>query len=388
VVAKSKASKSPFGKESRREILTRHFKQRPVRMDRAWEFVYRELLWIDGSTGLGHLYESDKAQPGRSVWYERTVKFTDRLCAEFGNITRDQLKSKIDQLFKECLQRLIEARKKTSQTDEIAQAIAEEGEDALSEEVVAEADDATEQPADYVPDADLVAEFTQLLIGRLQLTAEVAEPLARTLVGKARYYFTVERKRQNVLGEGFEDLLQLLIAKLTTVPADQIAIRKKADLLPGFAANHNRDRIEAPDLAVIVSGETKLLAIIKWSLRQDRQKQLSDELDCYAALLSQDQFPRYVLITNEYDPGRLINTNALSRRGQTISCMYHVNPDLLREVLSDGQKYEEELLPLVQLNRLRSVGDFLKDIEATYGTNMPHQPLTTDQKRQLRRRKQ
>ena len=122
-----RSSKSPFGKESRREILTRHFAQHPVSIDRAWEFIYRELLWIDGSTGLAHLYESDKAQPGRSVWYDRTVKFTDLLCHEF-------------------------------------------------------------------------------------------------------------------------DPLQLLITRLTSIPSDRIAIRRKADELPGFQAVAQRDRIEAPDL--------------------------------------------------------------------------------------------------------------------------------------------
>lgn len=386
-MAKRKSSKSPFGRESRREILARHFAAKPATVDRAWEFVYRELLWIDGSTGLAHLYESDKAQPGRSVWYDRTVKFTDLLCAEFGGITREQLKIEIDGLFKECLQRLIESRKKTPQKDEIALAVAEDADEALPEEIVEEAEAASDRTGGYVPDADLVAEFAQILASRLNLAMTVAEPVARELVGKARYYFTVERKRQNVLGEGFEDLLQLLIAKLTTVAPDRIMIRKKADDLPGFAAQHNRDRIEAPDLAVVVGSETKLLASIKWSLRQDRQKQLSDELDCYAALLSQDSFPRYILITNEYDPGRLVNTNALGRRGQAISCMYHVNPNLLREVLSDGQKYKEDLLPLVESGRLRSIGDLLRDLESAYGTNTPRQPLTADQKRQLRRQK-
>jgi hypothetical protein len=28
----------------------------------------------------------------------------------------------------------------------------------------------------------------------------------------------------------------------------------------------------------------------------------------------QDEFPQYVLITNEYDPGRLVNTDGLNRR--------------------------------------------------------------------------
>lgn len=45
------------------------------------------------------MYESDKAQPGRH-WYNRTVKFTNLLCEKFGNITRTELKGKIDRLFR------------------------------------------------------------------------------------------------------------------------------------------------------------------------------------------------------------------------------------------------------------------------------------------------
>ncbi|MBC8109045.1 MAG: hypothetical protein H7Z14_20840, partial [Anaerolineae bacterium] len=55
-----------MGRATRQRVLAQHFEQRPVSVDRAWEFVYRELLWIDSSNGLAHLYESDKAQPGRS----------------------------------------------------------------------------------------------------------------------------------------------------------------------------------------------------------------------------------------------------------------------------------------------------------------------------------
>jgi hypothetical protein len=83
---------SPLGKESRVRILRQHFAQAgAVTPSTAWQFVYHELLWIDGSTGLAHLYESDKAQPGR-LWYGRTMIFTDMLCERFGNISREQLK--------------------------------------------------------------------------------------------------------------------------------------------------------------------------------------------------------------------------------------------------------------------------------------------------------
>ena len=70
--------KSPFGSVSRLQSLRQHYGSTGTyRVDTAWEFVYRELLWIDKSNGLAHLYESDKAQVGRSHWYERTVSEVD-----------------------------------------------------------------------------------------------------------------------------------------------------------------------------------------------------------------------------------------------------------------------------------------------------------------------
>src|SRR5215213_9727300 len=106
------AGDTPFGKKSRVQIIERHLKEDGViTAETAWKFIYRELLWIDGSTGLAHLYESDKAQVGRP-WFNRTVTFTDRLCEEFGGITREELKEQIDRRFKACLEKLIANRKK------------------------------------------------------------------------------------------------------------------------------------------------------------------------------------------------------------------------------------------------------------------------------------
>jgi hypothetical protein len=386
-LARRRAKKSPFGRDSRREILQKHFSEHPVHILRAWEFVYRELLWVDGSTGLAHLYESDKAQPGRSAWYDRAVRFTDRLCHEFGNVSRAELKAQIDSLFKEVLQRLIEDPAADVERAEISQAVADEPGELLPAAVVEEAQEVAAEVPAYVPDADLIAEFAPIIAQRTTLNQQAAVALARDLVSKARYYFNVGKKRQNVLGQGFEDLLELLIARLTTVPADRIALRKTADVLPGFQRRGQRERIESPDLAIVVNGETRLLASFKWSLRQDRQKQLSEELGCYVELLSQPTFPRYVLITNEYDPGRLVNASALNRHGQGIACLYHVQPEFLREVLADGQKFQSDLEPLVQSGRLKSIADFLTDLNAAFGSGVSVQPLTPDQRRQQRRRR-
>lgn len=174
----------------------------------------------------------------------------------------------------------------------------------------------------------------------------------------ARFYYTVERKRQNVLGEGFEDLLELLLLNVSHVPKEDIRVRTRANRLPGFGQTTSRRRIEAPDIAIVRNGVTELLASVKWSLRHDRQKQLSDELDCYVELSSQARFPRYVLVTNEYDPGRLINTDGLLVRDKRIDCIYHINLDLLLGALHDHERVGH-LKPLIEAGRLRSLADFL-----------------------------
>ncbi len=358
-------NKSPFGRDSRVRILKQHLAGfgTPT-IESAWRFIYEELLWIDGSTGLAHLYESDKAQPGRP-WYDRTSIFTDMLCEKFGGITHEELKPRIDLLFRACLQEAVKRQQEavvdeTTAESELADTLAGLQQTTYSSEN-------TEVEA-YIPDVSLVTEFASLLIQQTNMPRPQAELFAHDLVAKARHYFTVERKRQNVLGEGFEDLLQLLIEGISRVPPGYVVIRQRANKLPGFQNTQNtRERVEAPDIAIVRNGRTEILASVKWSLRHDRQKQLSDELDCYVDLLSQDEFPKYVLITNEYDPGRLVNTDGLNRRGQRIDHIYHVNLELLLGALQDHER-SKDLIPLIDSGRLGSISGFLGDLSRRYGS--------------------
>jgi len=100
---------SPFGEASRVELLESHLRQfGDINAANAWRFVYEELLWFDKSTGLVHLYESDKVRPGRSSWYARSIALTDRLCDLFG-ADRTGLKNRIDRLFLACLEGLVKS---------------------------------------------------------------------------------------------------------------------------------------------------------------------------------------------------------------------------------------------------------------------------------------
>ncbi len=362
------ARSTPFGQQSRVQILKQHLSEgSPITAENAWQFIYQELLWIDGSTGLAHLYESDKAQPGRP-WYNRTVVFTDMLCERFGSITKEDLKDKIDRLFRAVMQKVIDEETKTPDEVELVKLVASQ--ESLLEypqELIEAAVESTQETPleSYVPDAELVERFAVYIVDELHTQRSVAEQHAHHLVNQARHYFTIERKRQNVLGEGFEDLLELLMLRVSRVPKEFISIRKRANKLPGFERNTTRERIEAPDLALVRNNRTEILGSVKWSLRHDRQKQLSDELDCYVDLLSQDTFPRYILVTNEYDPGRLVNTDGLNRRGQRIDRIYHINLELLLGVLHNHERLKD-LEPLIHSGRLRSIQHFFEDMEHEY----------------------
>lgn len=295
------------------------------------------------------------------------------LCERFGGIDRVQLHKVLDRLFRGCLELLL-TQDEAEDTDisEVVTTLQLSSEPSGPPENMpvnlggSLSEVETAAPV-YVPDLSLVNEFSALLEPRVSLPAEEVEVLARELVTKARYYFTVERKRQNVLGEGFEDLLQHLLLSIVEVPQEYIVVRKKVDTLPGFRAKTStRERVESPDIAIVRNGVTELLASVKWSLRHDRQKQLSDELDCYVDLKSQAAFPKYVLITNEYDPGRLVNASGLNRRGRHIDTIYHINLELLLGALSDHERVSA-LPELIQNGRLSSIESFLRYMAQTYG---------------------
>lgn len=352
-----KTKASPFGTDSRLQSLRAHLGQTgPYQPATAWKFVYQELLWFDGSIGLAHLYEADKAQPGRSSWYDRTVRFTDRLQQLLGASDRASLKAQLDRLFRDCLEKLLKAKEEAKLKGENLE---------LEDLEESEAGEGAGDVETYVPDADLVAEFSNALREVAKLEVADAMALAKDMVAKARHYFTVERKRQNILGEGFEDLLSLLAVKVSGVAQEHIRLRKKANTLPGFASEHNRERIESPDIAFVSGSRTDALVSVKWSIRHDRQKQWADELDCYVALMSQPKAPRFLLVTNEFDPGRIVNAFSLDRGELKLDTIYHVSLELLELALNDHPTWGS-VKAFIDAGRLKSLGDFFNELKTAY----------------------
>jgi hypothetical protein len=387
--SRSVTSGSPFGEASRVAILKEHLRAfGPITPASAWKFAYEELLWFDRSNNLVHLYESDKAQPGRSNWYQRSVTFTKRLGELFG-VDKAGLKERIDRLFLSCLEKLVESREAdASEAKALASAGAELGlSDVIIEEAEEEAAEAAED-ADFVPYAELVAEVIELLVTKAGLSSPEAAELAKEIVDRAQFHLTFGSNRQNVLGEGFEDLLKLLAVEVAGVPEHRIIVRKKANMLPGFQGVPAQvRRIEKPDIAFAEGPRTQLISTVKWSLRHDRQKQLTDELDCYVQLLSQDSFPEYVLLTNEYDSGRLKNSAGLSSRGKTVDCIYHINPELVVEVLSDVPGSVDDVRKLITQGKLKSLEDFLNDLRAKYAAPANSTAVALDSAKPKRKKK-
>lgn len=244
-------AKLPFGKETRNKIMRRHLRERAeLTPEIAWQFIYEELLWIDISTGLAHLYESDKAQPGRN-WYNRTVRFTNLLCEKFGGITRIELKSRVDGLFRAIIVDM-QGDDKINQDDATKALTDLQVADQVIEQIVETAESVLQNETTKIStDEDLIAEFAQIILERTNLQRSQAEQLASTLAKRARLYYTLGNKRQNVLGEGFEDILRLLLIEVAQVSTHQIVMRTRANTLPGFKVRSNRKREEAPDMAII-----------------------------------------------------------------------------------------------------------------------------------------
>src|SRR6202023_929424 len=98
-----------------------------------------------------------------------------------------------------------------------------------------------------------VAVIEQVLRGEGVADSRV-RPVARHLEVLSRDFFTLGNKRKNALGEGFEDLLYLLLRRVSKVPEEHISLRKSVSELPGFRraparrVDGRRERQPHPDI--------------------------------------------------------------------------------------------------------------------------------------------
>jgi len=333
---------TPFGQKTRMRVLEDYFSTAgEVTEANAWEHVYRCLLWMNLGAGLAHIYDSNHMQPG-GVFHSRAVRFTELLCDHW-KISRNKLGGQIDHLFKGCV---AEWKRRHS-----------EGADA---------------PLDEETESELILATKSILQGE-GLSEQRAAVVARKVEGLSREFFTIGNKRKNALGEGFEDLLCILLQRVSHVSDEKLRLRVPVSKMPGFRKaaprrkGDKRSREPHPDIAVVEGDITHVIATAKWSMRQDRETQFQSEYSSFQMNKVQSTELTYALITNEFDLARLKNVAKAmpgGTGGYIFHTIYHVCLPLLRE--THGTRFSE-VEPWVGTGKIRSLSDFLSDMRGRYG---------------------
>ncbi|WP_369930943.1 hypothetical protein [Xanthomonas sp. NCPPB 2632] len=321
--AKSQAVKvsSAFGAANRQKLIQSYFEKAPAyEASEVWRHVYALLLWIDRTTGLAHCYESDKCQPGKP-WYGRSLAFHSWL-AEQLRIEPTEVSECIDLLFKEATTQLLAA----AVQDQSAMAARAE-----------------RQMRPYigksfpVPGED--PELAQLLESLLEpYLVRSPTPLVWSgIVQRLREHISTENKRKNLVGEGFEDVLAFTIRN-AVAPSLQAVVdpRKPINEIPGFGNRVAGDKDNKVDLVVLIPNSRRTILITaKWSIRADRERQFASEFSQYVASRS-DQSPfEYVLVTNEFDPARLVRAcEQVVANAPMFRTVVHINPNALAAAYS------------------------------------------------------
>lgn len=181
------------------------------------------------------------------------------------------------------------------------------------------------------------------------------------LVEKIREYLGVENKRKNILGEGFEDVIGAVVRKKVGALFD---VRKRAVLheLPGFARAREGEKTNRVDVALLRNdGGRKTLVTAKWSIRADRERQFSSDLNDYIAARADLRPFDYVLVTNEFDPARLMRAcQSLASNDYMFAYVVHVSTDAL--LAAYGESREESarvVMRYIADNRLIGIDDWL-----------------------------
>jgi hypothetical protein len=304
----------------------------------AWEHVYRCLLWVDEAAGLAHVYDSNHMQPG-AVFHSRAVAFTEELCKRL-QVSRLQLASEIDRLFRGCVEEWKRSRHE-------------------------------------IPDPELENELIAS-IGELLRVEGVAEDrtaaVARQVEALSRDFFTIGNKRKNALGEGFEDLLYILLRRVSKISPEKLALRQPVSKLPGFRKNPPRTkgtrtpREPHPDIAIVEGDITHVIATAKWSTRQDRETQFHAEYTRYQHNRTQTAELHFTLITNEFDVARLDNVARAipgGAGGYVFHDIVHINPSLLTHMQGERIGPVGEWL---SLGKIHSLENFLIQMRQRFGT--------------------
>ena len=308
---------APFGAQNRQRLIGQFL---AVSKESPWMQIYRLLLWADKTTGLAHCYESDKCQPGKP-WHPRSLRFHAWL-SESLDVEPRRLAEGIDWLFRHT-------------ADDYARHVAQQYQNLLRR--------ASQQRAPYAgmafpePGEDpAVVEIIRSVLGP-RLTEEPSLDEWRTITQRIRELIAVENKRKNLVGEGFEDVLSAVVTSFDKSSALDVRQRCLLSSIPGFANTRDGDKPNRVDLAIIRKADQhRTVVTAKWSIRADRERQFSSDFGDYLHAKSDIRSFDYVLLTNEFDPARLLRACEFSSgNAPMFTRVVHISPRALRVVYGE-----------------------------------------------------
>lgn len=351
LMARQRSSPGLFSLPNRVRLIDEHLGNQPIEPADAWKDVYRLLLWVDTRTGVAHCYESDKSQPHRA-WYPRSLAFHDWVSAQLG-VDPIDLKDEIDLMFRDVMRAdvAVEAEEMKAKAVRAQQKLFPAG-----REMPVPGDD----PRLHEIVEPLMPADEDERPGEEEVSAVLREVYA---------HMNSEKKRPNLLGRGFEDVLEGIISRLQSPPAEH-GTQKLLETIPGFRPTRDGDKPEKVDYWVGDGDRRRVLVTAKWSVRADREKQMASDLQTYVQANEWRDLFEYVWITNEFDPARLVRnaTNTQNNR-HLFDKIVHICPDALAVVHNfDGRRKLHrtvvQLREQLRTGRIIGLHEFLTDISS------------------------
>lgn len=338
--------KRAFGAENRGRLISEFLATAPD--EPLWKSVYKLILWTDRTTGLAHCYESDKCQPGKN-WHVRSLRFHDWLSSQFCT-TPAALGESLDWLFRRVAQ-------------DYARFIASEYQRKLAraaEQRLPYAGRDFPEPGD---DPGIVRIVREVLGEHLQ--GEPSPEQWRALTTRILDLIALENKRKNICGEGFEDTLAAVIRRADVNATLDVAPRLGLKQIVGFENVRATEKPVKVDLSAVRKTDLRRTMITaKWSTRADREEQFKADYQKYVSAESKNEPWDYVLITNEFDPARLVRTcKQTAGHGRMFSAVVHICPDALRAVYGDGaDSTMGQVLDLLDAGRIASLDSWVENL--------------------------
>lgn len=316
--------KAAFGAKNRNRLIDLYLsaqKDSDIIVSLAWAHVYRLLLWADQTTGLAHCYESDKCQPGKN-WYSRSLAFHDWVSTAL-KTPPATLAEDIDWLFRKAtadlaMEVMHRAAKVTATAEKQRQPYADRN---------------FPKPGE---DTELVSIVREVLGGCIG--EEPSPEKWQLLVQRIRQYLSLENKRKNLVGEGFEDVLSHVIQRTCRGSSLEVHTRRLLHEIPGFNRARRGEKPNKVDIAII-RPNMRTLVTAKWSVRADREKQFPAEFSEYVTAESDGKPFEYVFVTNEFDPARLMRAcDKLAVNAPMFTHVVHISTDAIKATYGLAQE--------------------------------------------------